>query len=102
MTGDSAARRRVVGIVVTLVGVAHFAVPRLFDPVNRLGFPDRTRLFTYVNGGVETVIGLLSLDLRTRRLRTVVAVCYVAHLIAAIVRTRRRSAARSAKPAASN
>jgi len=78
--------RQLVGIMVGLIGAAHFLVPRVFDPVNRLGFPTRARTFTYVNGGVETLIGILMAVPRTRRLSSVVSTCYVAYLAIAILR----------------
>ncbi|WP_231744605.1 DoxX-like family protein [Mycobacterium sp. GA-1199] len=71
--------------MVSLTGAAHFVVPRLFDPVNRLGFPARARTFTYVNGGLETLMGLLMAIPRTRRLSTLVSACYVAYLTIAIL-----------------
>ncbi len=73
------------GLTVSLIGAAHFVVPRLFDPVNRLGFPDHARTFTYVNGGLETLMGLLMAMPRTRRLSMVVSACYVTYLGIAIL-----------------
>lgn len=71
--------------MVSVIGAAHFVVPRLFDPVNRLGFPTRARSFTYVNGGLETLMGLLMAFPRTRRLSMFVSACYVAYLTVAIL-----------------
>ncbi|EHI13396.1 hypothetical protein [Mycolicibacterium thermoresistibile] len=83
MTGN----RHLLGLVVSLIGVAHFVAPRLFDPVNRLGFPTRARTFTYVNGGLETLLGVLIAVPGTQRLSRYVSACYTAYLTAAVART---------------
>ena len=78
---------RKLGLGVITIGLAHFLVPRAFDPINRLGFPDDARRFTYVNGAIETTIGILLATPGTRRLSTVVSACYVAYLTANVVST---------------
>jgi uncharacterized membrane protein len=77
-------------LAVVVVGVAHFVAPRYFDSINRLGFPNRARTFTYVNGAVETIIGVLLALTRARRQSTVVSACYVAYLTIAILNTQLR------------
>ena len=81
-TGPRIPRRRLIAaLTVTGVGLAHFAVPAFFDPINELAFPVGTRLYTYVNGGVETAIGLTFLSPRTRPSFVVLYVGYVSYLI---------------------
>jgi uncharacterized membrane protein len=74
-----------------MIGVAHFVAPRYFDPINRLGFPNHARTFTYVNGALETLIGLLMASPGMRRHSTVVSTCYVVYLTAAILFTQQRT-----------
>jgi uncharacterized membrane protein len=74
--------------VVTAIGLAHFVVPSVFDPINRLGFPDRPRTFTYVNGGIETLIGATMAFPRTRRWSLIISACYVVHLTTNFARQR--------------
>jgi uncharacterized membrane protein len=83
--------RRALGLVTSAIGVAHFLVPRFFEPFNRLGFPNHARTFTYLNGAVETTIGLLLLRTHTRRPSTVVSACYITHLAISIFRTQLRA-----------
>lgn len=83
--------RRALGLITSLIGVAHFLVPRIFDPFNRLGFPDHARPFTYIHGAVETTIGVLVLRERTRRASTVVSACYLSYLTISILRTQVRT-----------
>ena len=83
-------RERCVAVIVTVIGVAHFLVPRIFDPINRLGFAEHARTFTYVNGAIETTIGVMMANPRTRRQLTIISACYVIHLTSNIVRNQVR------------
>ena len=83
-------RERCVAVIVTVVGVAHFLVPRFFDPINRLGFAEHARMFTYINGAIETTIGVMMANPRMSRQLTIVSACYVIHLTSNIVRNQVR------------
>jgi uncharacterized membrane protein len=74
------------GLAVVAIGILHFLVPSAFDPINRLGFPDHARKFTYINGAIETMIGVLMAVPRTRRQLVAVSVCYVIYLTGNIIR----------------
>ena len=84
------AREQCVGVIVTVIGVAHFVVPRFFDPINRLGFAEHARMFTYINGAIETTIGVMMASPRTKRQLTIVCACYAIHLTTNIVRNQVR------------
>ncbi|OBH95874.1 hypothetical protein A5678_26115 [Mycobacterium sp. E2733] len=74
-------------LVVTVIGLAHFAVPRVFDPINRLAFRDNPRTFTYINGAIETMMGVLMAVSRTRGILAFVSTGYVVYLVVNIIRT---------------
>ena len=80
--------RFIAALSVIGVGLAHFAVPAFFDPINELAFPVGTRLHTYVNGAVETAIGLTFLSLRTRPSFVLLYVGYVSYLVWNLLQTR--------------
>ena len=61
----------VVGLAVAGVGVAHFVRPELFENVTRQAFPRDTRTHVYVDGGIETAIGLSLASPKTRKLAVV-------------------------------
>ncbi|WP_082968879.1 DoxX-like family protein [Mycobacterium sp. E2699] len=82
--------RQALGLLGGLIGVAHFLVPRIFDPFNRLGFPNHARTFTYVNGAIETALGVLLLRADTRRPTAVLSACYITYLTISILRTQLR------------
>ena len=83
-------REQRVAVIVTAIGVAHFLVPRFFDPINRLGFAEHARMFTYINGAIETTIGVMMANPRMSRQATIVSACYVIHLTSNIVRNQVR------------
>ncbi|MEB4208025.1 hypothetical protein [Mycobacterium sp. 94-17] len=85
--GDSNTPNR--AIVVIAIGLAHFVVPGAFDPINRLGFPARPRTFTFINGAIETLIGVLMAIPRTKKASTMVSAGYGIHLVANIIRSQR-------------
>lgn len=73
--------RATAGLAVMAVGLAHFAWPGKFKPVNRwLGFTRDTRTHVYVNGGIETVLGLTLISTKTRKVNFVLSVCYPIYL----------------------
>ncbi|MCV7395362.1 hypothetical protein [Mycobacterium paraseoulense] len=83
-------REQCVAVIVAVIGVAHFFVPRFFDPINRLGFAEHARMFTYINGAIETTIGVMMANPRMSRQLTIVSACYVIHLTTNIVRNQVR------------
>lgn len=87
-SGDRGRSYRAMAVIA--VGLAHFVVPAVFDPINRLGFPERPRTFTYINGAIETLIGVLIAVPRFRRTLTVLSIGYGIHLTSNIVRTQAR------------
>lgn len=78
------------GLVVTGIGVSHFIWPQWFDSINRLGFPENPRRFVYINGTVETTIGLLMTYPPTRKLSLALSAAYVVHLGGNVIRAQLR------------
>ena len=70
------------------VGVAHFTSPRLFDDITKQAFPRDTRRHLYINGGIETAIGLGFSSRKTRPLAIVELIGYGAYLAGNVVRNR--------------
>lgn len=55
------------------VGTIHFVAPKPFDDIIPAELPGNPRLYTYVSGVAELVIGALLLPRRTRRLAALAA-----------------------------
>ena len=76
----------VVGLAIAGVGVAHFISPQLFEPITKSAFPRDTTQHLYINGGIETLLGLGLANRSTRRLATVGSIGYLAYLASNAVR----------------
>jgi uncharacterized membrane protein len=77
---------RIAGLAIAGVGVAHFAKPQLFEPITKSAFPRNTTQHLYINGGIETLLGLGLANRSTRRLATVGSIGYIAYLAANALR----------------
>lgn len=86
---SSSTPARVAGLALAAVGIAHFTNPTLLDPLTRQAFPDNTRRHTYIDGGVETVLGLGLAAGPTRRVARVGMLAYLLFLGANAVRNNR-------------
>jgi uncharacterized membrane protein len=76
------------GLALAGAGVSHFAAPQLFDAITRPAFPRNTRQFIYINGALETAIGLGLAVQKTRKLATLGVVGYLGYLAVNSVRNR--------------
>ena len=79
---------KLAGLAVAGVGVAHFTSPRLFDDITKQAFPRDTRRHLYINGGIETAIGLGFSSRKTRPLAIVGLIGFGAYLAGNVVRNR--------------
>jgi uncharacterized membrane protein len=76
----------IAGLALAATGVSHFVKPELFQSITAPAFPNDTRRFIYINGGLETAIGLGLLSAKTRKLALAGALGYVAYLGAGAAR----------------
>jgi uncharacterized membrane protein len=77
-----------VGLGVAAVGVSHFVKPEVFDDVTGQAFPRDTRKHVYIDGGIETAIGLGLTSRKTRPLALIGLIGYGAYLAGNVVRNR--------------
>ena len=76
------------GLGLACVGLAHFVSPQLFDSMTRQAFPRNSRQHIYIDGGIETALGLGLAAPKTRKLSGVGAIGYLAYLAANAARNR--------------
>ena len=69
------------------MGLAHFAAPQPFEQLTATAFPTDTRRHVYINGAVETALGLGLLVPSTRKLASLASVGYVGYLGANAVKS---------------
>lgn len=80
---------RTAGIALAATGVAHFAAPKVFEPISRLAFPHDTDAWIKRNGATELALGAaLTLD-KTRKAGLVGTALYAAWLGARTAYNRR-------------
>lgn len=79
---------KLTGVVVAVTGLSHFVRPELFESATKSAFPDNTLAHTYIDGGIETAIGLALVVPKTRKLALAGLVAYGAYLGANVARNR--------------
>jgi uncharacterized membrane protein len=91
VTGQKSGRSRtasISGVALAATGVAHFVRPELFDDLTRRAFPRDTRKHLYIDGGIETAIGLGLITRKTRRLAIIGLIGYLVYLAGNVARNR--------------
>ena len=79
---------RIFGLLLAATGLAHFARPMAFHPITEPAFPTNTRQHVYINGGIETALGLGLAARKTRKLAVAGLLGYGAYLGASAARQR--------------
>jgi uncharacterized membrane protein len=79
---------KLTGVVVAVTGLSHFVRPELFESATKSAFPENTLQHTYIDGGIETAIGLALVVPKTRKLALAGLLAYGAYLGANIARNR--------------
>lgn len=79
---------QIAGLGLAATGLSHFVRPAMFESITAPAFPENTLQHTYVNGGIETAIGLGLVAPQTRKLAVAGLVGYVAYLGISAARAR--------------
>ncbi|OBI76921.1 hypothetical protein [Mycobacterium sp. E740] len=87
-SGSGSRAATLAGLGVAGVGLAHFVRPELFESVTGQAFPRNTRQYIYVNGGIETALGIGLAVRKTRKLAIVGTLGYLAYLAGNVARNR--------------
>lgn len=80
---------QIAGLALAATGLAHFVRPELFEPLTARAFPNDTLRHTYIDGGIETAIGVAMVVPKTRKLAIAGLVGYGAYLAAGVARSSR-------------
>ena len=78
-----------VGAALAAMGLSHFAKPQVFEKITAPAFPQNTRRHVYVNGTIETALGVGRVVPQTRKFALAGVAAYVGYLIFGAVRSRR-------------
>jgi uncharacterized membrane protein len=78
----------VTGLALAGTGVSHFVVPQVYEGFTKPAFPTNTRQHVYIDGAIETAVGLGLAAQKTRKLAVVGLVLYLLYLAGNVVRNR--------------
>ncbi len=88
MSKDNSRAASVAGLALAGTGLSHFVVPQLYEGFTKPAFPTNTRQHVYIDGAIETTVGLGLAAQKTRKLAVVGLVLYLVYVAANIVRNR--------------
>jgi uncharacterized membrane protein len=77
------------GAALAAMGLSHFAKPEVFEKITAPAFPQNTRRHVYVNGTIETAMGVGMVVPQTRKFALAGVIAYVGYLLFGAVRSRR-------------
>ena len=77
------------GVALAATGLSHFFKPQIYDKMTAVAFPNNTRRHVYIDGAIETAIGVGLIVPQTRKFAFAGIVGYLGYLIFGAVRSRR-------------
>lgn len=77
------------GVALAATGLSHFVKPQIYDKMTAVAFPKNTRRHVYIDGAIETAIGVGLVVPQTRKFAFVGIAGYLGYLIFGAVRSRR-------------
>jgi uncharacterized membrane protein len=78
-----------IGVALAATGLSHFVKPQIYDGMTAVAFPNNTRRHVYIDGAIETAIGVGLVAPRTRKFALAGAAGYLGYLTYGAVRSRR-------------
>ena len=79
---------KLTGAAVAATGLSHFVRPELYESITASAFPDNTLQHTYIDGAIETAIGVGLIAPKTRKLAVAGLLAYGAYLGISVARNR--------------
>ncbi|MGB2919184.1 MAG: hypothetical protein WA944_00990 [Mycobacterium sp.] len=76
------------GLALAVTGLAHFVAPQLFEGLTESAFPTDTRRHVYIDGGIETAVGLGLAAPQTRKFAVAALIGYLLYMAGNVVRNR--------------
>ena len=88
MSKDNSRAASIAGLALAATGLSHFVVPQVYEGVTKSAFPTNTRQYVYIDGAIETAIGLGFAVQKTRKLAVAGLIAYGAYMGVNVVRNR--------------
>lgn len=68
MPKENSRAATVAGLALAGTGLSHFVVPQVYEGLTKSAFPTNTRQHIYIDGAIETAVGLGIAAPKTRKL----------------------------------
>ena len=78
----------IAGILLAVTGLSHFVAPHLYEDLTKAAFPTNTRQHVYIDGGIETAVGIGLAVRKTRKLAVIGLIAYLAYMLGNVARNR--------------
>ncbi|VEG51464.1 membrane protein [Mycolicibacterium aurum] len=88
MSKENSRAASIGGLALAATGVSHFVAPQVYEGITKAAFPTNTRQHVYIDGAVETAVGLGLAVQRTRKIAVVGLVVYLLYMMGNVVRNR--------------
>ena len=79
---------KLTGAAMAVTGLSHFVRPQIYEPLTASAFPTNTVAHTYIDGGIETALGLGLIAPKTRKVAVAGLLAYGGYLGLNIARSR--------------
>ncbi|MGE0220753.1 hypothetical protein [Mycolicibacterium sp.] len=76
------------GLALAGTGLSHFVAPGFYEGMTKAAFPTDTRKYVYINGAIESALGLGLAAPKTRKLAKFGVLGYLLYLAGSAVRNR--------------
>ena len=88
MPKENSRAATVAGLALAGTGLSHFVVPQVYEGLTKSAFPTNTRQHIYIDGAIETVVGLGIASPKTRKLALGGLVAYGLYMAVNVARNR--------------
>jgi uncharacterized membrane protein len=88
VSNENSRAATVAGLVLAGTGVSHFVVPQVYEGVTKAAFPTNTRQHVYIDGAIETAVGLGIASPKTRKFALIGLVLYLVYMAGNVARNR--------------
>ena len=88
MPNENSRAATVAGLALAGTGLSHFVVPQVYEGVTKSAFPTNTRQHVYIDGAIETAVGLGIASPKTRKFALIGLVAYLLYMAGSVARNR--------------
>ena len=88
MSNENSRAASVAGLALAGTGLSHFVAPQLYEGLTKSAFPTNTRQHVYIDGAIETAVGLGIAAEKTRKLALVGLAVYLLYMLGNVARNR--------------